>query len=62
MTTTRTGQVLNAAQTTYARKVETIIARIDPAEAPFPTLYIVSAHAAGLTPAECVAHGLELAL
>lgn len=55
-----TGSALNAAQTTYARKVEKILTPLD--EAPFPGAYILYAMSQRWTPAECVAKGMELAL
>lgn len=58
--TPTTGQVLNAAQTTYARKVEQILKNID--EAPFPSPFIHYAMSQGWTPAECYRNGSELAL
>lgn len=57
---TQTGQVLSAAQTTYANRVERILKDLD--EAPFRSPYIVYAMSQGFSPAECVAKGMELAL
>lgn len=57
---TISGSVLNAQQTTYARKVEKILTTID--EAPFPGAYIIYAMSQGLSPRECVTKGMELAL
>jgi hypothetical protein len=58
--TTTSGSVLNASQSAYARKVEAILRKID--EAPFPGAYIIYAISQGMSPAECVASGMELAL
>lgn len=60
--TPTTGQVLNAAQTTYANKVEAIVARLDPSAPPFPSPFIHYAMSQGWTPAECYRNGSELAL
>lgn len=53
------GSVMNGSETSYAARVETLLRKID--EAPFPGAFIFAALAMGLTPAECVARGMELA-
>lgn len=54
-----TGYVLDAKQTTYARKVEAMLKAKD--EAPFPTPYVVYCQESGLTPWQCVQQGMRLA-
>lgn len=57
-----TAHPLNAAQTTYANKVEAIIAKINPSEAPFSSAFITYCFNSNLSPEQAVAKGLELAL
>jgi hypothetical protein len=57
---TKSGYVLNASQTAYAREVEAILDRLD--EGAFHPVYVFASQAAGWTPEYCVSNGIELAL